>query len=77
MKNKKFVIIIGIILIAIGARSLFNSTYTTTIGGGDTPTSIFISIDNQSLIIMIILLITFILGIIFSSKAYGRKSRNK
>ena len=69
MNNKKLGIIMGIIGtigVIIGAWSLFNSTYTTNIGGGDVPTTIFLSIrpDNQLLLLIIISLITIILGMI-------------
>ena len=66
MNNKKLGIIIGMIGIAIGALSLFNSTYITNIDGGDAPTTIFLSIrpDNQLLLLITILLITIVLGMI-------------
>ena len=69
MNNKKLGIIIGIIGtigVIIGAWSLFNSTYIHKIGGGDEPTTIFLSIrpDNQLLLLITISLITIVLGMI-------------
>ena len=79
MNNKKLGIIIGMIGVAIGALSLFNSTYITNIDGGDAPTTIFLSIrpDNQSLIIMIISLMTLVLGIIILLKGCVSQLRDK
>lgn len=68
MNNKKLGIIMGIIGtigVIIGAWSLFNSTYTTIIGGGDVPTTIFLSnIHGNQLILLIISLIAIVSGMI-------------
>ena len=77
MNNKKLGIIMGIIGtigISIGAWSLYNSKYTTKIGGGDVPATIFLSIrpDNQykfyAPLLLIILLLIIVLGIIILLK---------
>ena len=72
MNNKRLGIIMGIIGtigIAIGMWSLFNNTYITKIGGGDEPTTIFLSnIHGNQLILLIISLIAIVLGIIILLK---------
>lgn len=71
MNNKKLGIIIGIIGtigFVIGARSLFNSTYTTIIGDGNAPTAIFLSITPDNPLLLLISLITIVLGMIILLK---------
>ena len=73
MNNKKLGIIMGIIGtigVAIGAWSLFNSTYISIIGDGSAPTAIFASInpDNPLLLLIIMSLITIVLGMIILLK---------
>ena len=77
MNNKRIGTIVGVIGVIIGIWSLFNSTYTTNIGGDAVTTIFFVIRPNNQSLIMIISLMTIVLGIVILLKGYVSKIRDK